>query len=193
MYVDRQSLMTPEEFTSKLVPPLREMDHTRGPASAAVVLMEYGDFQSPQSGKAYTVVKSLQQNLGDRICFVFRHFPQTNLYPQALKASETAEVAAVQGKFWEMHDQLFEHQSALSDGDLVAYAVQIGLDIPQMLQELATHTHLPRIQADIETGTQYGVQHTPTFFVGIRHQGAENLESLIRQILKIEVGSDAEF
>jgi protein-disulfide isomerase len=170
----------------KLAPPLNQNDHTRGSITAAVILMEYGDFQCPQSGAAYPIVKSLQQQLGDRICFVFRHFPQPK-HSQALKAAETAEAAASQGKFWEMHDALFEQQGNLEDANLVECAIQVELDVSQFLQELTAHIHVPHIQEDIESGHQYGVQGTPTFFVGVRHQGHEHLETLLTQILQLSV------
>jgi protein-disulfide isomerase len=176
----------------KLLPPLRSDDHTRGITTAAVVLMEYGDFQCARSGIAYGIIKSLQTRLGDRICFIFRHFPQITRHPQSMKAAETAEAAASQGKFWEMHDALFEYQAdpkniSLEDASLVECAIQIDLDIPQFLQELSAHVHLPRIQTDIESGQKYDVQNTPTFFVGVRHQGYENLETLVLQILQLEI------
>lgn len=165
------------------MPILRDMDHVRGPISAALQLIAYGCYQCPQSGEAHHSIRNLQKSMGDKLCFAFRHFPQTEHYPQSKKAAETAEAAGSQGKFWEMHDQLFENQDHLDDASLVEYADALGLDVQQFLQELAQHCHLERINHDIESGKHYGVTSTPTFFVSVRHQG-NNIEPLVQQILK---------
>ncbi|MEM8810767.1 MAG: thioredoxin domain-containing protein [Cyanobacteria bacterium P01_G01_bin.38] len=179
--------MCNQKIEAQVTPPLRPADHVRGAVTAPYLLIEYADFQCPQSGKAYATIKSLQARLGARFCFVFRHFPQSLRYPQAQKAAETAEAAGAQGKFWEMHDLLFEQQQALTDGDLIAYADQLGLNVERVLQDLTDHVHEPRIQADIDSGYQYGVERAPTFFIGIRHQGSENLESLVLKMLQADV------
>ncbi len=137
---------------SRVLPALSDRNHIRGSLDATIILMKYGDYQCRQSGRAHFTVKALQQQLGDQLCFIFRHFPQIQIHPQAQKAAETAEAAATQGKFWEMHDTLFEHQHCLEDADLVEYAVQLGLNIPRFLQELAGHVHAERIQEDINSG-----------------------------------------
>lgn len=167
----------------KAILPLSDCDHTRGSLNAPLTLIEYGDYQSPESCQTYFMVKALQQRLGNQFCFVFRHFPMTHIRSQSQRTAEVAEAATAQGKFWEMHDLLFQNQQALTDGDLVEYAAQLNLDIPQFLQELAEHVHQARVQADIESGQQHGVEETPTFFIGIRHQGAENLEALLGAII----------
>ena len=166
------------------IPPLRERDRISGSSTTALVLMEYGDYQCPQSGKAHSTIGKLRQQLGDRFCFVFRHFPQPEIYPQSMKAAETAEAAGSQGKFWEMHSLLFENQSALEDSNLVEYAVCLDLDIPRMLKELSEHTHRDRISEDIDSGIEHQVQQTPTFFIGIRHEGTQNLELMLIKILE---------
>lgn len=179
--------MSDKAYIQNATPLLRSSDHVRGSATALHILIEYGDFQCPQAGQAYNTIKSLMARLGDRLCFVFRHFPQPMTYPQARKAAEIAEAASAQGKFWEMHDLLFEHQQALNDSDLITYADQLGLDVEQVLQELSDHVHEPRIQLDIESGYQHGVERSPTFFIGIRHQGSEDLESLVLKILESDL------
>ena len=98
---------------------------------------------------------------GKRFCFVFRHFPQLEVHPQSLKAAEVAEAAGTQGKFWEMHAMLFENQKQLEDGNLVEYAVNLELDIPLFLKELTSHLHRDRIQEDVDSGIEYGVEQTP--------------------------------
>ena len=166
------------------IPPLRQDDRIQGNATTAIVLMEYGDYQCSQSGQAHLTIQKLQQKLGDRFCFVFRHFPQTDIHPQSCKAAETAEAAGKQGKFWEMHSMLFDNQHALEDSNLIEYAVRLELDIPLVLKELSEHVHHDRIQEDIDSAIEHGVKQTPTFFIGIRQEGTQNLEVLLVQILK---------
>lgn len=167
------------------VPPFNDDDRIQGSQCATLMLMEYGDYQCPKSGEAHRIVKVIQQQWGDRLCFVFRHFPQTQIHSQAQRAAESAEAAAAQGKFWEMHDLLYAHQQALDDGDLVAYAAQLQLDIPQFLGEMAHHVHLDRIRAEIESGRDNGVETTPTFFIGVRYEGTPNLNVLLQTLLEI--------
>ena len=165
------------------MPVLQDTDHTRGSLSAALLLMTYGTYQCPASAQAHKTTQKLCQSLGDRLCFVFRHFPQPARYPQSRKAAESAEAAGSQGKFWEMHDKLFDNSEQLDDASLVEYANELGLDMPRFLHELGYHVHSSRIQANIESAEQYGVKKSPTFFIGVRHQGTENLESLVQQLL----------
>lgn len=172
------------EINPTEIPPLRQNEHTLGTPTTALVLMEYGDYQCSQSGQAYSTIEKLQQQLGDRFCFIFRHFPQPEIHPQSFKAAETAEAAGAQGKFWEMHSMLFENQQALEDGDLIEYVNQLKLDIPRVLRELSDHLHRSRIQEDIDSGIEHGVKQTPTFFIGIRQEGTQNLDVLLIQILK---------
>jgi protein-disulfide isomerase len=113
---------------SKLTLPIGGRDHVQGPIDAPIVLLEYGDYECPYCGDAYPVVKAVQERLGDRLCFAFRNFPLVNSHPHAEHAAEAAEGAGVQGKFWEMHDTLYENQTALDDEDLAQYAADLGLD-----------------------------------------------------------------
>ena len=166
------------------IPPLRQNDRILGKPTTAIVLMKYGDYQCSQSGLAHGTIGELQDKLGDRFCFVFRHFPQPEIHPQAFKAAETAEAAGAQGKFWEMHSMLFENQQDLEDANLIEYAANLELDIPRILKELSNSLHRDRIQEDIDSGIEHGVKCTPTFFIGIRHEGTQNLETLLLQILQ---------
>jgi protein-disulfide isomerase len=181
-------MSTPQCLTSDCLnpafPPLSDRDHLRGPANATILLMEYGDFCCTQSCHAYNMVKALQQQLGSQLCLVFRHFPQPDKHPQSLKASECAEAAASQDKFWEMYDLLFEHQTPLEDWNLVEFSIQLSLDSSQFLKELSSHQHVSRIEGDRTTGEAYGVKKTPTFFIGIRYQGTDNLKELVTTILQ---------
>jgi protein-disulfide isomerase len=157
-----------------------ERDHIRGPADAPITLVEYGDFECPFCGMAYPVVRELRRRLGDRLRVVFRYFPLRNEHPHAQHAAEAAEAAAAQGKFWEMHDLLFEHQQALDDADLIRYAAELGLDTDRFRRELTEHRYRDRVQEDLLSGLHSGVRGTPTFFVnGVRHEGRWELEDLL--------------
>src|ERR1044071_967613 len=111
----------------KLVVPVAKRDHIQGPIDAPFALLEYGDYECPYCGDAYPIVKLVQRRLGDRLCFAFRNFPLVNSHPHAEHAAEAAEAAGAQGKFWEMHDRLFERQFALDDDYLVEDAGDLGL------------------------------------------------------------------
>jgi len=175
--------MPPQSEPNQVIPPLSDRDHIRGSLCATIILMKYGDYQCPQSCQAHLTIKAMQQRLGEQLCFVFRHFPQAQ-YPQSLKAAESAEAAGAQGKFWEMHDLLFEHQQLLGDAELVQYADQVGLDVSRFLRELAEHIHAQRVQEDIHSGQSNGVVETPTLFINVRYQGSQNLEMLLITLLE---------
>jgi protein-disulfide isomerase len=143
-------------------------------------LLEYGDYQCPFCGAAYPIVKEVQAQLGDRLRFVFRNFPITTSHPRAEQAAEAAEAAGAQGKFWEMHDTLYENQERLGDEDLHGYAEQLGLDVGRFDADLAGHVHAARVREDFMSGVRSGVNGTPTFYVnGIRYDGGYDLESLL--------------
>lgn len=157
---------------ARLTPEVSVSDHRAGPARAAVTLVEFADFECPYSGVAYLVVKSIQKRLGDRLQLVFRHFPLTDLHPHAEHAAEVVEAAAEQGEFWEMHDMLFEHQTALGDRALISYAEALGLDANRVAQELKLRAYAPELREDFRSGVRSGVNSTPTFFInGERYDG----------------------
>jgi protein-disulfide isomerase len=162
------------------VPVSDERDHVQGPADAAVTLVEYGDYECPYCGAAYPIVKEVQARMGERLRFVFRNFPITTSHPHAEQAAEAAEAAATQGRFWEMHDVLYENQRRLGDQDLRAYADQVGVDVERFVKELAEHVHAPRVREDFMSGVRSGVNGTPTFYVnGARHEDSYELETLL--------------
>ncbi len=162
-----------------LTPPVGERDHARGPAEAPLTLVEYGDFECPYTRRARPVVERLGRDFGDRLRFVYRHFPLTQIHPHAQHAAEAAEAAALQGRFWEMHDKLFENQRALEDEDLSRYATQMSLDTARFERELSEHAHALRVNDDVGSGLKSGVKGTPTFFVnGLRHNGPSDLATL---------------
>ena len=122
----------------KLTMHVGERDHTQGGDSAKVTLVEYGDYQCPHCGHAYPIVKALQKYFGKTLKFVFRNFPIASIHPQAEIAAEAAEAAAAQGKFWEMHDAIYEHQANLNEQSLVSLAEKLGLDTDQLVRDLAS-------------------------------------------------------
>jgi NhaA family Na+:H+ antiporter len=171
--------------TPKLTPPLGERDHRQGPADAAVTFVEYGDYQCPHCRLAQSVVRDIQEQLGDRLCYVFRHFPISTAHPDAQRAAEAAEAAAAQGAFWKMHDYLYQHQEALDDKHLVQYAAELGLDAERFERELAEHIYADRVREDFLSGARSGVNGTPSFFInGERYDGPWDVESLLAEIEK---------
>ena len=155
------------------------VDHVRGPAADPVVL-EYGDYECPYSRAAFRAIEHVEHALGGRVRFAFRHFPLVEIHPHALAAAMAAEAAALQGRFWEMHERLFHHQHALEDDDLRAHAREIGLDIPRFERERHGSETLVRVERDRASGEATGqVQGTPTLFVdGVVHRGAYDPASL---------------
>ncbi len=169
---------------SRLMLPVSDHDHIQGPDNAAVTVVEYGDYECPHCGKAHYIVKAIQRHLGNQMRFVFRNFPLTQIHPNAQHAAEAAEAAGTQGRFWEMHDMLFEHQNALDDVYLLVYATALGLDKEQFEQDMRFHTYAERVREDFLSGVRSGVNGTPTFFInGERHEGSWDVETLTRAIL----------
>ena len=155
-----------------LVLPVGTRDHIEGLLTAPIILVEYGDYQCPYCAQAVEIVREIQYELGDRLCYVFRHFPLTDLHSHAARAAEAAEAAAVQHQFWEMHYQLFQHQSALSETNLWHYAHNLGLNVDRFESEINNEHHLRHIQEDMRSGVDSGVNSTPTFFInGVHHFG----------------------
>jgi Na+:H+ antiporter, NhaA family len=159
-------------------------DHVRGRVDAPVTLVEYGDFQCPYCGDAYPVVHELLRRFGDQVRFVFRHMPLADLHPRSPFAAEAAEAAAAQGRFWEMHDRLFEHQLELSDEDLLGHAEAIGVaDVERFAAELRDGVHRARVESDSHSGARSGVPSTPRFFVnGLIHLGSPSFAELAETI-----------
>ncbi|HYZ29881.1 MAG TPA: Na+/H+ antiporter NhaA [Thermoleophilaceae bacterium] len=158
-------------------------DHIRGPDDAPVTLVEYGDFECPYCGRAEPWVRRLLADSGDEIRYVFRHLPLSDVHEHAQLAAEAAEAAGAQGRFWEMHDLLFDHQDALTGRDLMRYAEELGLDVDRFHKDLRDHEHAPRVARDVESAELSGVAGTPTFFVnGQRHHGAYDVETLKKAV-----------
>jgi len=152
--------------------PVSANDHSQGRADAPVTMVEYGDYECPHCGHAYTIIKRVQARLGPALRFVFRNFPLSEVHPHALAAAELAEAAAAQGKFWPMHDALFEHQTALDDHHLERYARSLDLNLPKLKATLGGNGPKERVRSDFTSGVRSGVNGTPTFFInGSRFDG----------------------
>ena len=176
--------MSPDSIP-RLTPPVSERDHIQGPVDAPVVFVEYGDYECPHCFQAHSIIGELQERLGEKFCYVYRHFPIRTTHVNAQRAAEAAEAAGAQGKFWEMHASLFENQSDLSSPRLLEIATELGLDVERFERELNEKTHTEKVQADFRSGVKSGVNGTPTFyFNGERYDGPWDVESLIEEIEK---------
>jgi len=165
------------------LPPVTDRDHLRGAARAVVTLVEYGDYQCPFCGQAFPVLRDIEARFQRDLAFVFRNFPLTEVHPFALGAALAAEAASVQGRFWAMHDQLFEHQDALEPDMLIAYATELGLDLDRFTTDLAGQRYLSRIRDDFVGGVHGGVNGTPTLFIdGERYDGRVDRASITTAI-----------
>lgn len=159
--------------------PVGKRDHVQGPSSAAVTLVEYGDYQCPFCGDVSPIIGKLQKHFGDQLRFVFRNFPQTRIHAYAQRAAESAEAAGGQGKFWEMHDYLFEHQQALDAENLMQAAIALGLNRVKFSRDVAEHAYAERVQQDIQSAIDSGVGGTPTVFInGVRSDDEDDFETL---------------
>ncbi len=174
------------------VPPKREagmepvndaVDHVRG-GSAGRLIVEYGDYQCPYSRRAFRAIERVEQRLGDRMRFAFRHFPLTEIHPHALAAAAAAEAAAHQDRFWDMHELLFHRQAALEDDDLRRYAVDLGLDVALFDSDRSSAAVLERIDRDVRSGMASGeVQGTPTLFIdGVVHRDSYEAAALVEAL-----------
>lgn len=196
--------MLPREWLGRTeamaAPPLTDLtdavdpvrDHVRGNPYAPVTIVEYGDYECPYCGRAAPALRQALERSEGRVRFVFRHLPLTDVHPNAALAAEAAEAAGAQGRFWEMHDLLFEHQDALQLSDLVGYARQIGLDTRRFEEDLRSGRFAQRVGQDVNSAEEAGVAGTPSFFVNeVRYRGAYDLatlETLIRRVAKLVEG-----
>ncbi len=164
---------------SRLLLPIRPIDHVHGPEDAPYTLVEYGDYECPGCGRLYVILRDLQRDIASRLRVVFRHFPLSGIHPNAQQAAEAAEAAGEQGKFWEMHTLLFERQQALRTKGLIRYAEELTLDVERLRDELKNKTYSERVRADFRAGVQNGVYGTPSLFLnGVRYDGAWGTQSL---------------
>jgi protein-disulfide isomerase len=172
-------------MSTRLTLPVGERDHVQGPATAEVTLVEYGDYECPYCRAAVPIVADLQGILQDQLQVVFRHFPLEILHPHARRAAEAAEAAGSQGKFFEMHAALFEHQEALQDEDLIRYAAELDLDMARFSDDLNSHAYSRRVREDFQSGVRAGVRGTPTFYLDdVRYDGLVGVRQLLAAIRK---------
>jgi diadenylate cyclase len=163
--------------------PVGTRDHVRGPEDAPVTLVKYGDYECPYCGQLHPVLEELLERAGGRVRFVFRHFPLDSVHPRARRAALAAEAAASQGRFWEMHDLLYENQDELGEEDLTRHAAELGLDLRRFEEDLANDHHAWRIEEDRLGGERAGVGGTPALFVnGVRYAGPMDLDGLLAAV-----------
>jgi protein-disulfide isomerase len=168
---------------AKLRTAITAEDHIQGPEDAEVTLVEYGDYECPHCGRAYSIIKRVQKHFGQRLRFVFRHFPLSEMHPHAESAAEVAEFAGAQGKFWEIHDLLFENQERLSEPLYLELAEELSLPTEELRQALEEGKYKSRVRADFSSGVRSGVNGTPTFFINEeRHDGLFDYETLLLAI-----------
>jgi len=163
--------------------PIVAEDHAQGPENAEVTLVEYGDYECPHCGRAYPIVQQVQKHFGKRLRLVFRNFPLSEMHPHAEPAAEVAEFAGEQGKFWEMHDRLFENQARLGEALFLELCEKLKLSTAALHQALEQKTFEGRVRADFKGGVRSGVNGTPTFFInGQRHDASFDFETLVSAI-----------
>jgi len=173
---------------SKLTNPVDEMDHQTGKPGAPVTLVQYGDYQCSHCGFAYPLIKKLSKEFSSDLLFVFRNFPLQESHPAAMIAAQAAEAAGLQGKFWEMHDLIYEHQDELDEDNLIYFAETLNLNIQKFNNDLNSHEVISKIENDFESGVRSGVNGTPTFFINEKRLDDydESYESLVEAVEKAE-------
>lgn len=168
-----------------LTPRVGARDHLLGTPDAPITLVQYADFECPFCGRAFPEIKEVLRDLGAKVRFVFRHFPMVEQHPHAEAAAELSEAAAAQGKFWDMHDLLFQRQAALEDAQLLGYARELKLDVARVERELREHVHRARVRKDFNSGIRSGVSGTPMFFInGRRHEEPGDARTLRTALLR---------
>jgi protein-disulfide isomerase len=163
--------------------PITKSDHVLGQETAPITFVEYGDYECPHCALAHPIVDHVQQYFGERMRFVFRHFPMAEIHPHAGIAAESAEFAGAMGLFWDMHDALFANQSSLSLPTIFLIAEQLGLSETALRNALETGQYRNKVRNDFMGGIRSGVNGTPAFFInGVRHDGGYDYSSLVAGI-----------
>ncbi|MER7004493.1 DsbA family protein [Dactylosporangium sp. NPDC000555] len=177
-------MTTPFQVTvPRLAVPVGPDDHTIGPQTAPVSLVEYGDFQCPYCAMAHSIMQDLLRLRRETLRFTFRHFPLTNVHPYADLAAEVSEAAGVRNAFWPMHDWLFDSQRSINPRQLMVGVERLGLPSAEIGDEVGAHLYLDRVRRDLVGGVRSGVAGTPTFFInGIRHDGGYGLDELLEVV-----------
>jgi protein-disulfide isomerase len=171
--------------------PVTPRDHILGPVNAPVTLVEYGDYECQHCGDAHPIVKQVLEHFGDNVRFVFRHFPLIQIHPNAEPAAESAEFCGAHGRFWEMHDGIYENQARLGPPLLFALVRVLGLSEADLREALITGTYTEKVKSDMLGGVRSGVNGTPSFFInGHRHDGSygfSDLASAVEENLHLKV------
>ncbi len=160
-------------------------DHVRGgnTSSGVVSVVVYGDYLCPYCRRLRLVIARLRQALGERLVYVFRHFPNEAAHPGATFIARASEAAAKQGRFWEMHDWLYEQEPPLTEKQIRDFAHDLGLDMAQFDRDLESDETLARVEEDLAEGKHNGVTGTPSFFIdGIRYDGAWDFHSMLEAL-----------
>jgi peroxiredoxin/protein-disulfide isomerase len=180
---------SPSPAATTLLIPVTPEDHSQGPHDAAVTLVEYGDYECLDCEDAYPIIQRVQQHFGERLRFIFRNFPMSELHPHAQSAAETAEFAAAHGKFWPMHHGLFASEGRLGGRFYSALAENLALSPAELHQALDQGRYRDRVQADFDGGVRSGVNRTPTFFINEkRHDGPFDYDNLVLAIEQVLAG-----
>ena len=190
MLIEKSMSKKKSSNTQLSFPVSESRDHIQGSATAAVTLVEYGDFECPYCAQAYLIIKEVQERLGNKVRFVFRSFPLTKLRPHAYQSALAVETAAAQGRFWEMYDFLFKHGQSLTDDNLRQSAAKLGLNINKFELEFRDRTYSRHVDEDLQSGEESGVTKTPTFFInGDRYDDSWDLDSLLSALDEASVFS----
>ena len=175
--------LEPNQQSFLLSKPVNERDHIQGADTAPATLLMYGAYECPHCVEGNKIVRQIQRKLGEDLRFVFRHFPRTNVHPHAEAAAEVAEGAGEQGKFWEMHDKLFENYNRLDGEHLVGYAEELGLDMEQFDRAITGRVYTGKVREDLQSGIESDVKGTPTYFInGVKHNNSGELGVLLEAV-----------
>jgi protein-disulfide isomerase len=170
-------------MAARLTPPVNENDHVKGPLDASIELVEYGDYQCPHCRAAFPVVKAIERNYSKNLKFVYRNFPLAEAHPYAEQAAIAAEAAGQQGRFWQMHDTIYERQAELSPESLFIFAELIGLNMEKFEKDIKNKAIAEKVEADFVSGMRSGVNGTPSFFINsYKYVGSYDFESLAHAI-----------
>jgi protein-disulfide isomerase len=175
-------------MSTKLKNAINASDHILGTETAPIELVEYGDYQCPSCANSYVVVNKLLREMPQSVVFVFRNFPLTDMHPDAFDAALAAEAAALQNKYWEMYDLLYQNQDQLSPYRLNEYAKEIGLDMGRFNRDIQSKALSSKIEGDIESGLKSGVNGTPTFYInGEKYEGDWENDEMIDYIKSLQM------
>lgn len=173
---------------SKLRIPVTEHDHQTGNPKAKIVLVEYGDYQCSHCGIAHPFIKRLLNEFSRGLLFIFRNFPLVEAHPAAMIAAQAAEAASMQGKFWEMHDIIYEHQDRLSANTLLHLTRTLRLEPEEFARDWESKEVISKVENDFDGGIRSGVNGTPTFFINGNQLDSydESYESLASAVQSLE-------